>query len=355
MPRRLNGLLQSDFFSGVLSFTESSTFLGSLIVNITSLSDLIQGLKGDVEEAAPAIAESVDNSASAQQQAVEAISGDLEELRKQYDAAYDSALSSLNGQFGLWEQAGEVTATSTADMLAGLQSQIDYWNEYESNFNALISRNIEGIEDFAKNFDDGSLASAQALAGLKDATDEEIQQIIAKMDETKDAKEGIAQKFAELETDVSGSLDQIKDKYAETVENINSETGNIDFSSFNNAVEETFGNFESRAQVAAENAVASVQSAIDSINSMQTDQNPGYNAAGDQNWSGGLTWVGEGGPELVSLPRGTQIYSNQESSQMAAAGSDTRALERSVNENTAVLRGILAELGGMQIRGRMYG
>lgn len=41
-----------------------------------------------------------------------------------------------------------------------------------------------------------------------------------------------------------------------------------------------------------------------------------WNAAGDANWRGGLTWVGEAGPELVSLPRGSQIYSNQESRSM---------------------------------------
>ena len=38
-----------------------------------------------------------------------------------------------------------------------------------------------------------------------------------------------------------------------------------------------------------------------------------YNAAGTDDWRGGLTWVGEAGPELVALPRGSQIYSNQES------------------------------------------
>lgn len=42
-----------------------------------------------------------------------------------------------------------------------------------------------------------------------------------------------------------------------------------------------------------------------------------YNAAGTDNWRGGLTWVGESGPELVQLPRGSQIYSNQESREMA--------------------------------------
>ena len=41
----------------------------------------------------------------------------------------------------------------------------------------------------------------------------------------------------------------------------------------------------------------------------------GFNASGNDNWRGGLTWVGENGPELVSLPRGSQIMSAQESRQ----------------------------------------
>ena len=39
----------------------------------------------------------------------------------------------------------------------------------------------------------------------------------------------------------------------------------------------------------------------------------GYNATGNDNWRGGLTWVGEAGPELVSLPRGSQILNAQDS------------------------------------------
>lgn len=41
----------------------------------------------------------------------------------------------------------------------------------------------------------------------------------------------------------------------------------------------------------------------------------GYNAGGTDNWRGGLTWVGEAGPELVRLPQGSEIMSNQESRQ----------------------------------------
>ena len=43
----------------------------------------------------------------------------------------------------------------------------------------------------------------------------------------------------------------------------------------------------------------------------------GHNASGTDYWRGGLTWVGEEGPELVNLPQGTQIMSNQESQKMA--------------------------------------
>lgn len=47
----------------------------------------------------------------------------------------------------------------------------------------------------------------------------------------------------------------------------------------------------------------------------------GRNATGNDNWRGGLTYVGEHGPELVSLPRGSRILSAQETAN--AMGGDT--------------------------------
>lgn len=47
----------------------------------------------------------------------------------------------------------------------------------------------------------------------------------------------------------------------------------------------------------------------------------GNNASGTSYWRGGLTWVGEYGPELVNLPRGSQVYSHEQS--VAMAGGDT--------------------------------
>ena len=47
----------------------------------------------------------------------------------------------------------------------------------------------------------------------------------------------------------------------------------------------------------------------------------GRNASGNDNWRGGLTYVGENGPELVSLPQGTRIMSAQDTAN--AMGGDT--------------------------------
>ena len=44
----------------------------------------------------------------------------------------------------------------------------------------------------------------------------------------------------------------------------------------------------------------------------------GNNAQGTDFWRGGLTWVGEEGPELINLSRGAQVFSNDESMAMAA-------------------------------------
>lgn len=47
---------------------------------------------------------------------------------------------------------------------------------------------------------------------------------------------------------------------------------------------------------------------------------PGANALGTDHWRGGLSWVGERGPELVNLPRGAQVIPNH---RLGGLGGDT--------------------------------
>jgi hypothetical protein len=51
----------------------------------------------------------------------------------------------------------------------------------------------------------------------------------------------------------------------------------------------------------------------------------GHNAAGTDNWSGGPTWVGEKGPEIVNLPPGARVTPNNKVAAMMGAGGGTFA------------------------------
>ena len=80
-----------------------------------------------------------------------------------------------------------------------------------------------------------------------------------------------------------------------------------------------------------------------------------YNAAGDDNWRGGLTWVGDGGgPELVRLPQGSTIYPAQESRQMAAASAtDTSRIETLLSRIESRLERVEYELADAEAVRRM--
>ena len=77
----------------------------------------------------------------------------------------------------------------------------------------------------------------------------------------------------------------------------------------------------------------------------------GWNAAGNSNWRGGLTWVGESGPELVSLPRGSQILSNQQSRSLGGDVFNITIDARSVQE----FNDIIEIARSARVRSRMAG
>ena len=67
--------------------------------------------------------------------------------------------------------------------------------------------------------------------------------------------------------------------------------------------------------------------------------NYGRNAGGTDNWRGGLTWVGEAGPELVDLPRGSRIMTAQESRSAGSINIGTITIDaKNVKEFNDIIR-----------------
>lgn len=63
----------------------------------------------------------------------------------------------------------------------------------------------------------------------------------------------------------------------------------------------------------------------------------GKNAEGDNNWRGGLTWVGEKGAELVELPRGSRILPHKESVSLTKQGGGiVKKSTANITQNTVV-------------------
>lgn len=56
------------------------------------------------------------------------------------------------------------------------------------------------------------------------------------------------------------------------------------------------------------------------------------NARGTDHFGGGWTWVGEQGPELINLPRGSKIYPNEVSKQMSSDNSVNQQINVNVKE-----------------------
>lgn len=81
-----------------------------------------------------------------------------------------------------------------------------------------------------------------------------------------------------------------------------------------NFVGAAFGGGGGSAGVGATNVMKGVGSKIGNVLKI------GNNANGTPNWGGGLTWVGERGPELVNLPRGSQVIPAHRASQMGGGG-----------------------------------
>ncbi len=86
-----------------------------------------------------------------------------------------------------------------------------------------------------------------------------------------------------------------------------------------NAKDWLWGNLKDFAQGVIDGLKAGVgiESSSSTSRSSNKTKKAGNNAQGTDYWRGGLTWVGEEGPELINAPRGSQIFSNPESMAMA--------------------------------------
>lgn len=181
--------------------------------------EAVQNLTAATQEGGDAATE-----AAAQEQELQtAITGVKEEINAlvtAYTEAYDAALESISGQYQLWDEAAGVVATSAGTINSALESQINYWQDYNANLQTLTERSadIEGLSEMIASFADGSEESVNAIAGMAGATDEQLATMVANWQTLQTEQEAAAGSVADLKTDFTATMDELQAELAADIE-----------------------------------------------------------------------------------------------------------------------------------------
>lgn len=179
--------------------------------------DLI-GQQSELEEALGISADATDNAADANGNLAAEITSATEQakdLGEAYQTAYDTAYKSIDGQMGLFEKVAPTAQTSIDEMIAALQSQVDYMAEYGANIQEAAKLGLS--EGILEELSDGSTASAGYLAAIVADGGESIAKLNAKFKESKKGTGKLAENIAEANTNFSEKMDELETELTTTI------------------------------------------------------------------------------------------------------------------------------------------
>ncbi len=155
--------------------------------------------------------------------AITGVKDRTQELLSVYNDAYNAAYESVSGQYSLWDKAAQVIPTSIDTINTALDTQYEYWNDYNTNLSSLLARaeGIEGLKDVLATFSDGSEDSINTIAGMADATDEELKQMVDNYQKLREEQDSVSASLANVRVDYESEMEQITANIQEAVERMN--------------------------------------------------------------------------------------------------------------------------------------
>ena len=154
---------------------------------------------------------------------IDSVKQEIDELAAAYEEAYNAALDSISGQYSLWDEAAEIVAISAATINTNLESQINYWQQYNENLEKLTERSadIQGLSEMIASFADGSAESVNAIAGMANASDDELRKMVSNWQKLQEEQETAAGSLAEIETEFIAAMDNIQQELEATIAEMN--------------------------------------------------------------------------------------------------------------------------------------
>lgn len=273
------------------------------------------------------------------QTAVQPIIDKMAELKQAYDDAYESAKSSLDGQFELFEKVGEIKMSdqwvnasdsnkgkSDQSMREAMESQAKYFEEYNSLLQTAQQKGVD--TDLLATLADGSMESAETLKRIasESTTEADIQAMNAAYELVNEQKSKLAETMADIQTDFSDTMSDLQSQMTETI-------GEMEMSAeAAAAAQSTFEAMASEAdamlptvRAAYQRIAAAANAALAKIHAPKVTVPGGVAqeayAEGTDYAAPGVALVGEHGPELVMMAGGEQVFTAAETAAILSKAS----------------------------------
>lgn len=299
----------------------------------------LQGIEDDwagVAEAAEEAAESPSSYEEAVSIAYENVRAKVEELCAAYDEAYQAALESFEGQFGLFDEAEADMDATVANAQAALDSQLAYWESYSANVETLKNTSAEALGVTQENYEalmayaqSGSEEAAGLAASMAEAINSGNTEAVAALAETvgqvQAAKETAAAAVADWQTDFTAQMNAIEQEMQDTINGMDlSEEASAAASSTISSYAEQIRAGKSGAVSAAREVASAVTSALSAANAtihvnVTSSGSVAGHAKGTTN-AESVFLAGEQGPELVARPAAAYANGTTDSTDYFIAG-----------------------------------
>lgn len=289
------------------------------------------------------------------------ISVRAEELAERYEQAYGAARESISGQYALWDETAKVAEKSTGDMASSIEAQAQYWQDYNANLSSLAERagDVEGLREVIASFADGSEESVNAIAGMANASDSDLQAMADNWKKLQEAQETASGSIADLKEDFTNEMAMLGDELAANIEgmNLSDEAAAAAQETIQGFIDGASGMLGQVQSAYAEVAKAAKNALNGTPSGSGAHPKTGGNApagrayaSGTSSAERGFALVGEEGPEIVFMNGGETVLNATETAkaqkelsignlQMRAAQAQPEAYEAQPRQNAAVPSG----------------
>lgn len=210
--------------------------------------------------------------------AYEGVRSRIEELCTAYDEAYQAALESFEGQFGLFDEAStsseEYLNATVANAQAALDSQLSYWDTYLSNVETLkatsaedlgvTQENYEALMAYAQSGSEEAAGLAQSMVdAINSGNEEAVAELANTVGEVQAKQEEASAAVADWQTSFSESLSSLEQEMQTAVEGMDlSEEAQASAQSTITAYIEQIRSSGGEASAAAESVAQQIETAL---------------------------------------------------------------------------------------------